>query len=567
MKKRKIPFLLMAFILLVAPLSACDDSSSGKTYEFFNHLDVEQTVYHSSVTQLEGEVVASNSYHNLVALKTSECSIGGNVSDTYKVYDLETLEVVHTSTSSYSYGDQYPSKISDIDLSNYPLIGLTRVHYVSRYDEYLEETVYEPEYRYTYYLPGESNSLAYDLESSTARVNYKENLFECRVGDNVYWISSDFEILRKYPSFVVSGYESPWFDAEYNDYLYAWELSETTRKIQVFNKEGVCQVEYDYPQTVAMANPFLLNNGNIFVQEFLYAQEGEEYDYEYAFAYESYKFKINNKIIDYKTGEVTKIKFDYLVNDLSSYYTQENDGSDFPFILKEGKENQAYLVKIINKAPANKTDYVVLDNSMNIVYTVKNDSLAESTYGYSEVYAMKDAYVGTIEYGNDSVSYLFDYDGNIKCGIPENLVDYTDKYIVTENAIFDYSLNKVYDFETSDLVKGTDGSFEVEVHGNEVIMTVINAYTGSDYETYRFDGSKPALIADGIDTEADYLDSCYVVEDEVNDTVFVYAYSGEVLLIYQSTAPTTENVETFEFDKADLISAEVGGNKICYVIK
>ena len=576
MKKRKILILLMmAFMLLVTPLSACgdgDDTSGLELQGFSNYLSVKEKVYHTSASQLEGQMVAFNSERNIVVLKTSETSVGGEITDTFKVYDLETLEVVHKSTANYSYGVENPYKIESVSVDNYPIIEMTRVEYVESWNSETQKTTYEPYFVYEYFLPGVQESFVCNREG-TIRVNKKQNLYECILGDFVYWISADYEVLRTYPTFVTSGYASPKFDAEYNGYLYDYKFDVTARKIQVFNKEGVCQVEYDYPQNVCLEpTPYVLNNGNIFVQEYVRAEVGEDYDVEEMVyneetdSVETVKCKIVSKIINYQTGEAETIKFDYIVTGFDSYYSQEQVGTDFPFELVKGKHNQAFLTKIVNNAPSNTIRYAVLDNSMKIVFAVENDTLNSSPVGYVEVFGMKDGYIAAAPCGDGAVAYYFDYEGNIKCTIPENVIEITDKYIVTSTAILDYSLNVVLDFETCDIIKRAGLSYLINVYGNQICAKVYNPYTAA-METYKFDGAKFVLVADGIKTNVAFLNKSYVVTDLENDTIYTYAYTGELLLIYQHSTDTTKNLSTYTFNGINFITAEIGGNNICYVVR
>ena len=256
----------------------------------------------------------------------------------------------------------------------------------------------------------------------------------------------------------------------------------------------------------------------------------------------------------------------HLTNDFNCYYSQEQVGTDFPFELVKGKHNQALLTKIVNNAPSNTIRYAVLDNSMKIVFAVKNDTLDTSVAGYAEVLGMKDGYIAAALCGDGAVAYYFDYEGNIKCTIPENFIDITDKYIVTSTAILDYSLNVVLDFETCDIINRAGVSYMIDVYGNQICARVYNPYTAA-MENYKFDGTNFVLVADGIKTSVAFLDKSYVVTDLENDTIYTYAYNGELLLIYQYSTDTTNNLATYTFNGVNFITAEIGGNKICYVIR
>lgn len=552
MKKRKLLSLLMAVVCLALPLAACEkdaDEELAKSTFFENFVLEESVKTYSSVSKIDGKVVGYSEEHNLVAIETQHVINGDTIEKEYTVYNLLTGSSIYT-TSTYVYTDGTEYEYS-FDFSSYPIIEVK--------SSPKNSSTGSAYYQYIHAITGSSIATSNDDEEPS--VKKIGNLYRCKLGDTEYWFNGNGDKIRTFKtaqsdSYYFSAYD---FQGEYDDYLYAWEFGTINRKIQVFNKEGVCCVNYNHPNDVAMASNYILNNGNVLTQEWkLLDDDATDFSFKYI---SGQKIKLLSKIINYKTGDVTEVNLDYYIEDLESAYSR-GEYSYFPFALGKDLQNQAYITRFTGGVLSTATKYVVLDNSLNIVYTFKNDLLSDSDE-YEDI-----TMVGGLRYyakttiGNDEVQYLFDVEGNIVATLSSNYIGATDKYIVTTHSIYDDKGNKVYDMES--LLANRDGeTFDVDVEGNNIYMYVKNNLSNTAEEVYRFDeeSGKAVLIADGVGISFSSEETYYKITDKESKTKSFYNLNGTVLLKTQIVE------EEIVMNDVLLIESEVGGKPVCYVLK
>ena len=522
MKQRKLLFLLTAVFALSVPLSACDGgaTSSLSQQETEKHamaqhfvMGIERAAY-SSVKSYEGEVLKENysngvyttinSEHNLVVLSSTKYTNQNTERTTYTVVDVKSGEQIYQTSVENDYVNSGRRDTVSIDVRTYyPLIEVTRktwVEDIAASSGWLEDVSYS-----YYYAKENSPQFAYGLETPLEVEQLNSiSIFTNPEDDKVTWVGEDMEVLRTFNSNQMNGYgDLPDFKASYNDYLYAWAFTQETRVIEVYNREGVCCMQYTYPSdaNAQLVEPVVLNNGNILVQELKLAED-DATDYAFKVPVEKNgvaveaKVYATSKIVDYKTGDVKVLDVDYVVMNLEAAYAHEVGYGDFALTLQDGYENQAVIAKIVNHSLA-PTEYVVLDNDANVVYTVQNEWLkANALVGaeaYSQMALINDKYYIAANVANRNGGgmeiWLFDYDGNKVAFIPQ-AASYrllTEKYIVTSNGIYDYTNTLVYDFETNDLFTSNLVEAEPFVSEDELFCVCDNRESGKR-ELYKFDG-------------------------------------------------------------------------------
>lgn len=619
MKQRKLLFLLTAVFALSVPLSACDgaESSSSSQQEPEKHamathfvLGDDRAAY-SSVERYEGELVREYDYrnncttinreHNLVVLSKTEYTAKNTEKTTLTVLDTVSGEKLREETVENEYVEDARQDTISIDVyTYYPLIEI-------RKDSWEEDTVndtWEQKTEYSYYY---ANTYGSHFASGLETRLLVERLDSICVFTNeedgtVTWVGEDMTLLRRFSTTQTQGYQLPSFNASYNDYLYAWDFSQTSRVIEVYNREGICSMQYTYPSDVVMvgynqSGPVVLNDGNILVQELKLADaDSTDFDLKILqpgdYGFDTQKVYLTSKIINYKTGAVTEVALDYMVIEAEAAYVG-NEYSNFPFALQDGYDNQAYISKIINQDLA-PIEYVVMNNDGSIEYTVQNEWLRShplmalmNNNPYSEMYPVNEKYyIAYVNAGTGMESgeaWLFDYDGNKKAFIPNNMFALTEDYIVTEHGIYDYTNTLVYDFETSPFLNDSMIDAEPFFTATELCMFAANRDTGK-VEIYQFDGKEfvKQEVEDKFELDVTSMNSLPMgnkstitfndldlskVWSQNSVTWTLYKENGEALLKLQLEDGYGSVLNVDDCDDVALYETEIDGKPYLYVVQ
>jgi hypothetical protein len=421
-----------------------------------------------------------------------------------------------------------------------------------------------------------------------------------KTADKVEWVSENGTVIFSAP---VDVYESYFDDndyeedritvrsnAEYDGYVY-W-LGDS--RITVYAPGGVASLDYNVPASVDYAYRYVLNDGNIVVQEFTYLDKWAE---KYDTIYDGEKASVETKIINYKTGAVTVLEnVDFIIADLESRYNYDAEESYFPFGVANGKDNQAVIIPMDKaKEPSfSNCQYVSIDNALTVKYTVPVKELnfaVEDAFWYGDmVVVSEDRYVASLIVGDETVDYFFDLDGNALANVDEVESSVKD-YLITESAVYDWNMKLVYNFDYN----------KVEwcgVIGDNIVVAKDANFDGYA-EKYFLDPATSALTAidDGLNTqllEAEYgiysqnyyvvveycdaciahLGNCDSVEgcDEYCDyeapcqncKCVLYNVNGEALL----TARGLMYVENYDYEIGKLfVVTEFEGNYVWYVVE
>ncbi len=478
-------------------------------HDYLAYVDDDVLVF-TSATQLEGEYVDHDEDHNLIVMKEKDIDTYGNLIETYKVYDLVTGEVIFEkqNTAKY-YAGNIPEGETKTTLTvelEYPVI---RSMLTSQTDTVTT-------YQASFYEAKKGGEMIFETTDDTLRpeINYGENLYAVTLGDRVFWIDKNLDVLRQVKDIAAGEYDTGYFDAEYSGYLYSW----TYQTLQVFNRSGACSVEYIADED-SWIDCHVLNDGNVLMQVFTVVDIYTACD----FVWDGDRTVLTSYIVNATNGEMTEIELDYIVNALQNKYTETAIDADHIFKLTQGKQNKAVIVKFANGSIAKTPLYVVVDNQMKIEYTVENKT---PNIDFSiDLYAMNaNLYSTTVTVGGADVEQVFDLDGNYVCLKADQAV--TDRYIVTYDAIYNHEMIKIFDAQ--------ENGFEILNTVDEKVFLKKNNFASGAVETYVFDveTQTPTLLADGINTL--YLgaaENCYLLYDEEAETYTLYAVNGEALLV------------------------------------
>ena len=568
MKTQKIFLLAIALVLAIFMLASCDAAQTAPDCFVFD----EESSFAGEPSEVEGEIIAVNEEYNLVAFET--WSLG--TTDGYTNGRIKVVDVSDKNRVVYQrgWGMSPDSSTTDynVDLSAYPVIKVSHTYH-SGYD-----TDGDPIYTtsYEYYLIHEDREATYLSSSSkgdTIRVESVNNIWLVLDNTTLYWVNRNLEVMRQIPADISDTYlrlqfMDPeryfQFEAEYCDYLYTWEFDaeKLSQVVIVYDPNGIACAKYSPSYRGFAPTVKVLNNGNVLIQEQQIVEDGEDYDYLYPNGLDVYKMNLVTKIMDYKTGVVTEVEFNYIIQDLESNYTATEISSDFPFTLAEGYANQAYLVPIANGVIGNETKYVVINDSLEIVWSLNNRYL-EKTGVYLIGMATETGYSAYALIDGEEVVCFFDWLGNITFTAPTNAEESSKEYYTTESGIYDFNGKLVFDIENSEFC---DAKFEFI--GERIYFYKTNDKTAEKYQEvyiFNFDTKSPELIADGKDTEFKVLtkDGAYAITNNRKSLLTVYDRNGDVALI---TRTDVNLINAYSCANAYVVNVEVGGEYKAYVL-
>ncbi len=579
MKSRKIFFavVVLAIILCVVGCSETPDAPEGSKMP--SCFQLEPAAKYTNVSTLEGTQVAYNSENNLIALKTYELSRTEGLKAVIKVYDLLTGDVVFN-VPSYMLNDDNILGFK-LDLSTYPLIQINLERESINSDS---SSLYE-HLSYAYLIntkEGTNRELANGIKKNISSTTVG-NMYLYEIGDTLYWVSQSGMIVREQSIDISDSYSdisvlADYFNyyAEYNGYVYAWEFSELARMLQIYDTNGICAVQYNFPDdTVSVLNDsdyddclinpraFVLNNGDVLVQ---YCTEVKDAKAPYDFAFQNYNLLLETAIVNHIDGSVKPLDINEVVLELESAYSGKVKSNMFGFKLASGYDNQAYTVSFANGKLSHKVDYKVFDNEMTVKYTFKNDVL-----GYQSMFrtirpdsVSGNGYVATYLKDGAQISSYFDYDGNVKADLGDNVTNNTNSFYCTNYGIYKLDGTLAYDLESNGFVPEFDkGMSDVSYLLNgKVFLTKYNPETAS-IEVYALnsDNWTVTLIANGDNVNfADDGEGYFTVYDSDTDVSSLYNYDNKVIL------KTRGKMNLYETEDIVYVTVTVGGDDLVYVI-
>ncbi|MGM9643906.1 MAG: hypothetical protein ACI3X1_02350 [Eubacteriales bacterium] len=504
----------------------------------------------STAIQLEGECVDYDADHNLAVMKEEDVDVYNNLVVKYKVYDLVSGDVIfekeHSSPYYYNQIPEYGTRSTmSVDIV-YPVIRV-KITNTAQYSDGTKTT-----YDVSYYAAKKGGELIHNTTDNSLQmeINKGDNLYALTLGDEVFWLDKNIDIIRSADKIATSdGYDFQYFNAEYQGYLYSWSYN----RLQIFNRAGLCTIDYTADDDSSI-ECFLLNDGNVLLQK---VKESDIYS-SYDFILNGYRYDLTHYIVNSVTGEMAEIELDFIVRDLKSAYSEEVFveealGAGRVFTLAPGRDNKAIVYRIANGVIAKDQTYVVLDNQMNIEYALKNDTPV-IMYDIDLPAATHNLYVATVKSGGVECYQVFDLDGNYVCSYNSE-APMTDKFFVTEDKIYDHKMNVVYDLNANNYSR-------LRVAGDNIFLQKTNFATGA-VEVYIFNGKDSIeLLADGVNTKFVGGVSCgYLLQNADTGVYSIYA-NDKTELWSGISAPTITICEDVV-----LVRAVFNGKTLAYVIK
>jgi hypothetical protein len=288
----------------------------------------------------------------------------------------------------------------------------------------------------------------------------------------------------------------------------------------VFNHSGVVSAKYSVGQKDTYIKCFVLDDGNVLVQEFTDVGAYNSCD----FALNGTRYTMKSMIVNAVTGTVTDIELDLVIGYLESEYEQECAWYTPALKLANGRDNLVVAYNVANGSVSAYASICVMDNTGKIVYTVKNDTFGVD-FQHGIQYIGREMYIATMNTNGYSWDAIFDIDGNFISAYNSDVASITDKYIVSNTAIYAYDMGLVYDF-------AADGYSSAMVMGNQVYLVKTN-YVSGNIEVYRYVGLGQAeLFSADVESEFCYADNdFFILYNEDADVYTVYNAAGEELIV------------------------------------
>lgn len=512
-----------------------------------------ENVSFADISKLEGEIVEVDEENNLVSVVIKDLDNENNVIKTVKVYDITTGECILSKNAKYPlYATGTDAIDFEVDI-DYPIIRVSTTGYSE------DSGVLEPHYNVSYYFAKKDSGEIIDPTDNNnySRIDFHNGLVAFEMGDKVVWVNKNMEVVRTVDAIAANGYLVDVFNAEYQDYLYAWNDTE----VQVFNRAGFCSAMYTI-QHEGRLNVHVLNDGNVLIQDLEEVDEYTECDFtlknDNYFYGEVCRYKMKSYVMSCLDGTLKEVELDFIVEDLETAYEGRLGNNSFPFALAANGQNQAYIYRIANGKVSLWQEYVSLGNDLEVKYSVKCSKIG-ADFNTAEV-INSNFYRMSVAEGGVTQSYIFNLDGN-PIAASTDYSNVTSTYIVTFNAIYDHNMNLVFDVDASDFAGGL---VQVDCSTNTIYFAKHNFDNGAD-EIYVFDHATkaPKLFVDGDkNVFLGAIDGGYLVYNtENNDYSFINVNDGKVIL------KTLEMPRFYLCEDAFVVNATFEGNSLVYIIK
>ncbi len=332
---------------------------------------------------------------------------------------------------------------------------------------------------------------------------------------------------------------------------------------QVFDRSLNYVSAWYAPSSVEEITPFVLNNGDVLVQyTTILDKHAEKYDYyETDENGETVKYELTTKLITAKNGKAKDLKMDYVIESLYSVYMFEEWFDEQ--IFAEKVENLATICPIVDQRVDDSEaamDLVLMNNKGKIGKSVK---LVDDQEAYFPPQLVGDGiyYVDTL-HGD----VLTDAKGEILLPFYNYELEIVGKYIVGEYAIYDLSMNKVYDLlDNHATVMTTMGNTVFVMAGEDITEKYqIIAFCGGEQKT---------LVSFDAENENNKLfmpianADVYAIYDEATEEYTYYNADGKELVKTKALlAVVKDQDQGYAYDVDSVLLTGVDGETVVFYV-
>jgi len=242
--------------------------------------------------------------------------------------------------------------------------------------------------------------------------------------------------------------------------------------IKVVDKKGTFVAGYTAPEAYDWEY-FVLYNGNVVIQRFVQLPfDAADYDV----YIEGMKFNIVTEIFNVKKNSAKEVEVDFIINtDDDSYFDMYDE-----IFVEDFDLNFAEITYVVDKQiDESTTTYAIFDNNLKVKATVADTFDGAKWIEFnSGVFSVED------KYGN--IHVLNEKGEVVKSLAQSEDMGYNDKYIWSDNAVYDYSFTKVYDLKAN--------GYEVRTYGNDYLILTKDTDDGTEYARF-YNGTLTVIVA------------------------------------------------------------------------
>ena len=327
------------------------------------------------------------------------------------------------------------------------------------------------------------------------------------------------------------------------DYYYVDNYDSVT----VYDKEFAYVSTYSAPNYADECNFYFLNDGNVLVQySYQVDEDVKKFDYIDGEGYPR-KMELVSLLFDVAKDETKELDLDYVVLDVTPWYVlvdeNETDTADAMYLAGEKLENTAIIAPIQNQhvdASFDNLQFVLMSNKIKTGDSLK---MLENQAPYLP------EKIGADGEGTDLYwawlykgAAIVDIEGNVIQMINDTeALNQVGQYFVTESAIYDLTLTKVYDFNENDAV----------LYGTMDNTIFVKEQNDNGYEIVTFcDGAKDTVFTYKKDAElhdgfaiVEGSDCYYIHKAASGDYVYYNAEGTKLVTTQVKLAALASNYE------------------------
>ncbi|MBR2473584.1 MAG: hypothetical protein IKB51_00950 [Clostridia bacterium] len=486
MKKAKIISLVALTLCFIMVFASC---GAGSMLKYYN-TDVEPEPILAASTKVDGLGAHSQSVADLVLFVDEQ---EGKI--VYKVYNLATATVVFT----YELIEATDGSLLTATVKLYE-IGDNVAYFILTTKKDGEVTGAK--------LFGAAGGAA--IAESTTDPEYAEYNDEVIIFNGAAYMLDDKGAIVK--SFDVDEF-NPITSADVVGLDYNYYFEDDT--IVVKDKKGAFVAGYTVPES-SEYECFVLYNGNVVIQRFIPLPfDAADYDV----YIEGMKFNIVTEIFNVKKNSAKEVEVDFIIN--------TDEGFDFDMydeiFVEDFDLNFAEITYVVDKLIDESTaTYAIFDNNLKVKATV-----ADTFDGAKWIEFNSGVFSVIDEYGN--IHVLNEKGDVVKSITISEDIGSNNKYIWSDNAVYDYSFTKVYDLKAN--------GYEVSSSGKDYLILTKDTDDGTEYARF-YNGTLTVIIAanstntyyDGRNGELDLY--CIRTVSDGNTTYSYYNGAGNLVATY-----------------------------------
>lgn len=458
MKKTKLFSALTLVLMLLLTLSSCGGGAFLDNFDF----DYKSAPVYTGATEVTNISGTAADYGNTLVYLYDTNSSGNQI---HKVYNIDTGNVVLTKELG-----AVDSRSVDIDIVRF---GNRDLFTVRTENNYVFESLSVHDENGT------------PIATAKTETELKIICDELIVFDNaVYTLGKNgFEKTADLDGSQRTLPIENNFDAMHVSKKYVYAIDDD--EIVVYTKKGEFKYGYTAPSYADNPTFSVLDNGKIVVQ---YLKELPEQSDKFDVITDGGKFDLVTTIIDPANGKVKNKNVDFMIIGLTSSY--EAALSDNMGFKKDFNGNIAAIIPIEKDGFTDYTNakFVELYNDLKI--RADFSDVFDYDIGLGEFRLVRDG-VMVIEdsYGNH---VFIKKNGKTLATFRSDSIHYSENFIVTDNAIYDYSMKQLYDFKTNDfefvslsdtfvILRKNNEHFRF-TSGMEAPVSINSMVTGDQYE-------------------------------------------------------------------------------------